>query len=183
MDMIEVLVKSNGDNNIYLVSKNYFTDGYVSRYTWEYFSYNSDEIKSIYKTYNLDVPEKIQSNNELISKLESEGYRYDILSEVKSKFGENGNEHILVSPYFYSGNSKDKTQNNSEISVNTIENILGFNKNRCGDDAYWNFDESTGELIISGTGAIYDYDDACPIFSYAPYIAPVLRTSGIYQVD
>ncbi len=43
---------------------------------------------------------------------------------------------------------------------------------KCGDSAYWNLDESTGTLTISGTGAIYDYNDACPIFSYDPYIDP-----------
>ncbi|MCQ2470751.1 MAG: leucine-rich repeat protein [Clostridia bacterium] len=32
---------------------------------------------------------------------------------------------------------------------------------QCGENVYWNFDESTGELIISGTGEMYD-------FSYEP---------------
>ncbi|MDE6034639.1 MAG: leucine-rich repeat domain-containing protein [Ruminococcus sp.] len=28
---------------------------------------------------------------------------------------------------------------------------------KCGDNAYWNYDESTGTLTISGTGSTYDY--------------------------
>ncbi|MGN0486666.1 MAG: leucine-rich repeat domain-containing protein, partial [Acutalibacteraceae bacterium] len=28
---------------------------------------------------------------------------------------------------------------------------------QCGDNVYWNFDESTGKLVISGTGKMYDY--------------------------
>jgi hypothetical protein len=28
----------------------------------------------------------------------------------------------------------------------------------CGENAYWEYDESTKTLTISGTGAIYDYD-------------------------
>ena len=28
---------------------------------------------------------------------------------------------------------------------------------QCGDNVYWSFDESTGELVISGSGKMYDY--------------------------
>ena len=29
---------------------------------------------------------------------------------------------------------------------------------QCGDNVYWNYDEATGELVISGEGVMYDYD-------------------------
>lgn len=41
-------------------------------------------------------------------------------------------------------------------------------ENQCGDNAFWEFDQSTGTLKISGTGPMYDYDDADPFFSYDP---------------
>ena len=41
-------------------------------------------------------------------------------------------------------------------------------ENKCGDNAFWSFDETTGLLTISGTGSIYDYNKAAPIFSYTP---------------
>lgn len=44
--------------------------------------------------------------------------------------------------------------------------------NKCGDNAFWAYDESTGMLTISGTGAIYDYNKAAPIFSYSPQNDP-----------
>lgn len=42
---------------------------------------------------------------------------------------------------------------------------LGFNtkasaatySGTCGDNLTWTFDDETGELVISGTGAMYDY--------------------------
>lgn len=39
---------------------------------------------------------------------------------------------------------------------------------KCGDDAYWQLDDSTGTLTIKGTGAIYDYG----IIGYDENIAP-----------
>ena len=36
---------------------------------------------------------------------------------------------------------------------------IGVTNNYCGDNATWSFNESTGILTISGSGAIYDYDD------------------------
>lgn len=33
------------------------------------------------------------------------------------------------------------------------------NGNKCGDNATWSFDEATGTLTVSGTGAMYDYNN------------------------
>ena len=45
---------------------------------------------------------------------------------------------------------------------------------RCGDDAYWAFDEATGTLTISGTGAIYD-----DFFANIPEIKELVIEEGI----
>lgn len=44
----------------------------------------------------------------------------------------------------------------AHISLNCT--IKPFSEeNKCGDDAFWSFDESAGELFISGTGAMWDF--------------------------
>ena len=35
---------------------------------------------------------------------------------------------------------------------------------QCGDNVYWNYDSATGELVISGTGPMWDYE-----FTYTNY--------------
>lgn len=51
-------------------------------------------------------------------------------------------------------------------------------ENKCGDNAFWSFDETTGLLTISGTGSIYDYNKAAPIFSYTPNDPPYSLNMG-----
>ncbi len=56
----------------------------------------------------------------------------------------------------------------NEIAIGNGGNYAFTNANivyaipsgKCGDDAYWVLDESTGTLTISGTGAMYDYEDS-----------------------
>lgn len=43
---------------------------------------------------------------------------------------------------------------------------------QCGANAFWSFDEATGKLTVSGTGAMYDYNDAHPFFTYDPETDP-----------
>ncbi len=49
----------------------------------------------------------------------------------------------------------------SEYSVSEIQpnSIAESYDNKCGDNAYWELDENTGVLTISGTGEMYDYGD------------------------
>lgn len=61
----------------------------------------------------------------------------------------------------------------------------------CGDDVYWNLDESTGTLTISGTGSMYDYGDWgydgqippwCPEKDYGSNIKKIIIEEGITEI-
>lgn len=43
-----------------------------------------------------------------------------------------------------------------DIEINNNKNFENTKKQKCGNNAYWNFND--GVLVISGTGEIYDYD-------------------------
>jgi hypothetical protein len=47
---------------------------------------------------------------------------------------------------------------NYEYILSTYES-LNVRSGKCGNDAYWSLDSSTGTLTISGTGDMYDYGD------------------------
>ena len=42
---------------------------------------------------------------------------------------------------------------------NATLHLMVHDKSKCGDNLEWDFDEITGALLISGTGAMYDYDE------------------------
>lgn len=54
-------------------------------------------------------------------------------------------------------------------------------KGKCGDNAVYTYDKSTGELIISGTGAIYDYSEGSSPFDGSA-IKSVTVKKGITRV-
>lgn len=56
---------------------------------------------------------------------------------------------------------------------------------KCGANAEWSFNESTGELTVSGTGAIYDYfpeESPAPWISYTPKITSLKISEGITSI-
>ena len=54
---------------------------------------------------------------------------------------------------------------------------------KCGDRAYWSFDESTGKLTISGTGNMYDYSyENLPWDNYLGKITSVEIENGITSI-
>ena len=55
---------------------------------------------------------------------------------------------------------------------------------QCGDDLYWEFDESTGTLTIEGSGKMYDYSDfdAAPWDSYRSSITSVVLPHGLTSI-
>lgn len=52
---------------------------------------------------------------------------------------------------------------------------------QCGENAYWSFSELTGQLIISGTGDIYDYEGLSPFYDNDSIIDVVIE-EGITSV-
>ncbi len=70
-------------------------------------------------------------------------------------------------------------------SVVTLR-LTVFPHGKCGDNLYWVFRSTTGELIITGTGAMYDYDiniDAqAPWQTYSSDIKSVSLSDGIAYI-
>lgn len=54
----------------------------------------------------------------------------------------------------------------------------------CGDNLTWTFDESTGELVISGTGDMHDwsYRSSAPWYSYRSSIKTVTIGNGVTSI-
>ena len=54
---------------------------------------------------------------------------------------------------------------------------------QCGDNVYWNFDETTGELVISGEGDMYSYENSNPSpFEAEDEIISVVINDGVTKV-
>ncbi len=58
---------------------------------------------------------------------------------------------------------------------------------KCGENAFWSFDSETGKLTISGTGAMYNYEDendvvTSPWYNYADKITSVEIENGITSI-
>ena len=69
----------------------------------------------------------------------------------------------------------------------TIHYLGGYESTsgKCGDNLTWYFDESTRTLTISGTGAMYDYDDdenKCPWNDYRYITENVVVSKGVTTI-
>lgn len=54
---------------------------------------------------------------------------------------------------------------------------------QCGDNVYYSFDQSTGKLIISGTGDMWDYSEANPSpFEYMNNIYTLVISEGVTEL-
>ena len=77
--------------------------------------------------------------------------------------GENSNFRLVVNlsageTYQISFGLWDEIEGSVDIVVN-VKKGLDCASGTCGDDATWSFDEETAVLTISGTGAMYDFDE------------------------
>ena len=52
-------------------------------------------------------------------------------------------------------------------------------KGKCGDKVNYSFDAKTGVLTISGTGAIYDYEDSMSPFAYEYDVTSIVIKEGV----
>ena len=53
---------------------------------------------------------------------------------------------------------------------------------QCGDNVYWTFDETTGELVVSGEGDMWDYEVYESPFSFKPIIKNVVVEDGVTDI-
>lgn len=52
----------------------------------------------------------------------------------------------------------------------------------CGDDLSWEFDDTTGLLTITGSGAMLDYGEDAPWYSFRSQIKSIVMESGITHI-
>jgi hypothetical protein len=68
----------------------------------------------------------------------------------------------------------------SIIPMSNITSSAATYSGTCGDNLTWIFDDSTGTLTISGTGAMYDYSyNNRPWESYEDSIKKVVINNGV----
>ncbi len=60
-----------------------------------------------------------------------------------------------------------------------LEQLLKFEKGRCGDECFWSFDSETGTLTIKGAGDMYDGED----YHDAPWYAKNLTVRKVVIED
>ena len=65
------------------------------------------------------------------------------------------------------------------LSAYTIPSFAATYSGACGDNLTWTFDDSTGKLTISGTGAMYDYIGSCPWENYKSDIKTIVVSNGV----
>ncbi len=53
---------------------------------------------------------------------------------------------------------------------------------KCGDNVYWDFDKTTGKLVLNGTGDTYDYEDLDSVFYGNKFIKTVIISNEITSV-
>ena len=79
--------------------------------------------------------------------------------------------------------SGDWYRNNSVWQrFNIVASIPATECGQCGDNLFWSFNSTTGELIIAGTGAMYDYGWSTPWNDYRMNITSVSLTEGITHI-
>ena len=66
----------------------------------------------------------------------------------------------------------------------TIAHAATATSGQCGDNAYWNFNPETAELVISGTGDMYDFSSSSiPWNDYKASIRSVTVKKGITSIS
>ena len=121
-------------------------------------------------TYGSDIVYSI--GDDARANVEKNFYRSESNSPAKYTIDENEvTEAEYIENFDFYNHKMTETISYDDMFEITEENIkaqLGISDDKqdteketsgkCGDNAYWNFDESTATLTISGTGSTYDYD-------------------------
>ena len=70
---------------------------------------------------------------------------------------------------------------NKTVNFDYVE--TGFFTGKCGDNLTWSLNKSTGELVISGTGDMYDYiDESAGWYIYGDYIKSIKIDEGVTSI-
>jgi hypothetical protein len=99
-------------------------------------------------------------------------------SEIESEIEES--EDILIIE-----ESESEEASNSELSSEPDDSLSADAvTGKCGDNATWSYNASTKALVISGTGAIYDYseENPAPWNDYAPQAEKLTVKEGITRI-
>ncbi|WP_281528046.1 leucine-rich repeat protein [Ruminococcus champanellensis] len=89
---------------------------------------------------------------------------------------------VISKDEVYSAHSNTMGGEVNPIFDQDTHNFAEYYTPRCGNDAYWEMDESTGILTVSGTGPMYDYNRACPIFAYTAGSDPPYSTQHFTSI-
>ena len=93
----------------------------------------------------------------------------------------------------YKGSQAETYANANGITFIALDDDKDITDNKCGDNATWSFDDSTGTLTISGTGDMYDYNnlygdeiegsDFAPWYDFIDKIESVVIEDGITYIS
>lgn len=99
-----------------------------------------------------------------------------------------GNNALHSTTIYYEGSEEQWNQLCLDSGSNVIAYEIFYNygqtKGQCGENAFWSFDEETGELIITGTGSMTDYSSSMiPWYNFVSDIKKVTIENGITSIS
>ena len=145
--------------------------------------YESDAaIEDSNEEYDIEVtdenPEYEEPQDEIT---EEEAYEEEALETGLSDdeillFDDGDSEEILIEDI--SGNSFEE----GTAGDNDDADFQADSSNKCGDNATWSFNKSTGVLTISGKGDMYDYSEENPAPWYGKEVKGIKVSDGITRI-
>ena len=89
---------------------------------------------------------------------------------------------VISKDEVYSAHSNTMGGIENPIFNEETYNFINYTNHQCGENAYWNMNESTATLTIHGNGTMYDYNNACPIYSYTSQTDPPYSTKHFTSI-
>lgn len=102
-------------------------------------------------------------------------------TDIRNALTEYGNPVYMGDIYCYSNSTALEYALKNNMNYHLLDSII--TSGQCGDYAYWSFDETTGTLTISGSGAMWDKVD--PIwddYNLSPLIEKIEINEGISSI-
>ncbi len=139
---------------------------------------DNDKAYIIEELLNMNDEEFVKYAEMGMTKEEIAGWstKYVICSDSEDAYAktfaeQNGNEFAVCDGH------DGETPEEPEIPENP-DLITGV----CGDNLTWTFNESTGELVISGTGVMWDFPEKMPWYDYGEKIKTVTIGDGVTSI-